>query len=211
MVIVPTDTPGFNLVRNISCMGHEGEGWSSHAEIRYEDCRVPVANLLGEAGTGFMLAQARLGPGRIHHCMRWIGISERSLDLMCAYAASREVAPGVKLGEKQTIQNWIAESRAEIDAARLMVMHAGWKIDKLGAKEARLDISAIKFYVAGIMMKVVDRAIQAHGGLGISDDTVLSTYYCNERAARVYDGPDEVHKAALARRILKAYGLTIKS
>jgi alkylation response protein AidB-like acyl-CoA dehydrogenase len=158
-----------------------------------------------------MLAQARLGPGRIHHCMRWIGISERSLDLMCAYAASREVAPGLKLGSKQTIQNWIAESRAEIDAARLMVMHAGWKIDKLGAKEARLEVSTIKFYVANVMQKVVDRAIQAHGGMGISDDTVLSSFYRNERASRIYDGPDEVHKAVLARRILKRYGLAVQT
>ena len=204
-IIVPTDTPGFELVRNISCMGHEGEDWSSHGEIRYENCRVPCENLLGPEGSGFAIAQARLGPGRIHHCMRWIGISERSFEIMCKRAVSRELAPGDKLANRQTIQNWIAESRAEIDASRLMVLQAGWKIDQVGAKEARIDISVIKFYVANVMMRVIDRAIQTLGALGISDDTVLSTFYRNERASRIYDGPDEVHKSVVARRILKQY------
>ncbi len=206
-IIVPTDTPGYSRVRNISCMGEEGEDWASHAEIRFKDCRVPQGNLLGGEGQGFSIAQARLGPGRIHHCMRWIGISERSFDLMCKRAATRETAPGELLGAQQTIQNWIAESRAEIDAARLLVHHAGWRIDRVGAKEARVDVSLIKFFVAGVMGRVVDRALQTHGALGFSDDTVLSYFYRHERAARIYDGPDEVHKSVVARRILKGYGM----
>jgi len=204
-IIVPTDSPGFEHVRNISCMGHAGEDWDSHAEIRYENCRVPVANRLGKEGSGFAIAQARLGPGRIHHCMRWIGISERSFDMMCERAATREVAPGEMLSSRQTIQNWIADSRAAIDAARLMVLHAGWKIDRVGSKAARVEISSIKFHVADVMMKVIDRAIQVHGALGISDDTILSTFYRNERAARIYDGPDEVHRSVVARQVLKKH------
>jgi alkylation response protein AidB-like acyl-CoA dehydrogenase len=206
-IIVPTDSPGYHFVRNISCMGDEGEGWGSHSELRFEDCRVPQENLLGGEGQGFAIAQARLGPGRIHHCMRWIGISERCFDLMCKRAATRETAPGELLGAKQTIQNWIAESRAEINAARLLVHHAGWRIDQVGAKEARVDVSLIKFFVAGMMGRVIDRALQTHGALGISDDTVISYFYRHERAARIYDGPDEVHKSVVARRILKEYGV----
>ena len=206
-IIVPTDTPGYRRVRNISCMGEEGEDWASHGELIFEDCRVPQENLMGGEGQGFAIAQARLGPGRIHHCMRWIGISERSFDLMCRRAATRETAPGELLGTKQTIQNWIAESRAEINAARLLVHEAGWKIDKVGAKEARVEVSLIKFFVADMMMRVVDRALQTHGALGFSDDTVLSFFYRYERASRIYDGPDEVHKSVVARRILKGYGV----
>ena len=204
-IIVPTATPGFHRVRNISCMGHEGSDWASHSEIRYEDCRVPVSNRIGDEGEGFAIAQARLGPGRIHHCMRWIGIAERSFEIMCRRAVERELTPGETLGTKQTIQNWIAESRAEIDASRLLVLHAGWRIDIEGAKAARIDISVIKFTVAGMMLKVVDRAIQTLGALGISDDTILSYFYRNERAARIYDGADEVHKSVVARRILRNY------
>ncbi len=210
LIIVPTETPGFRRVRNISCMGHEGGDWNSHAEIRYEQCRVPAGNLLGEEGRGFAMAQARLGPGRIHHCMRWIGIAERSFELMCRYAATRELAPGKVLASRQTIQNWIAESRAEINASRLMVLEAAWKIDRVGAKEARIEISTIKFFVAGMLQRVIDRAMQTHGALGISDDTILASFYRNERAARIYDGPDEVHKSVVARRILKEYGATIE-
>ncbi|MCH2212618.1 MAG: acyl-CoA dehydrogenase family protein [Fuerstiella sp.] len=206
-IIVPTDSPGFDRVRNISCMGHEGHDWDSHSEIRYHDVRVPVSNLLGQEGAGFSIAQARLGPGRIHHCMRWVGIAERSFELMCQRAVSRELAPGDPLANRQTVQNWIAESRAAIDAARLMVLHAAWKIDQDGAKNARVEISSIKFYVARMMMQVVDRAIQTHGALGITDDTVLSTFYRNERAARIYDGPDEVHRRVVARQVLKEYQL----
>lgn len=207
MIIVPTDTPGFNLVRNIPIMGEVGDGYISHAEIKYENCVVPQENLVGEEGAGFVLAQERLGPGRIHHCMRWIGISERAFDMMCRRAATRELAPGKKLGHQQTIQNWIAESRAEINAARYMVLHAAKKLDEVGTKAARLDISTIKFYVADILMKVLDRAIQTHGALGITEDTVLSFWYRHERGARIYDGPDEVHKSSLAKNILKQYGI----
>lgn len=206
MIIVPTDNPGFELVRNIPCMGHAGDDWASHSEIRYRDCRVPKENILGEVGAGFAIAQSRLGPGRIHHCMRWLGIAERSFELMCSRAVSRETSPGEQLASKQSVQNWIADSRAEIDAARLMTLHAGWKIDKMGVRAARTEISSIKFFVSGILMKVIDRAIQTHGALGISDDTVLSTFYRNERAARIYDGPDEVHRSVVARQVLKTFG-----
>ncbi len=207
-IIVPTDTAGFKIVRNISVMGHPGEDWPSHSEILYEDVRVPRKNLLGRQGAGFEIAQARLGPGRIHHCMRWMGICERSFDLLCERAARRDLSPGDKLGNRQTIQNWVAESRAEINAARLMVLQAAWKIDREGAKAAREEISLIKFYAADVLMKVVDRALQAHGALGMTDDTILSYYWRHERAARIYDGPDEVHKSVVARRILRGYGLS---
>ncbi|HSH03808.1 MAG TPA: acyl-CoA dehydrogenase family protein [Anaerolineae bacterium] len=204
-IIVPTDTAGFELVRNISVMGEAGDDYASHAEVRYTDVRVPVSHLLGEEGHGFAIAQERLGPGRIHHCMRWIGICERAFDLMCTYALERELNPGEPLASKQTIQNWIAESRAEINAARLMVLEAAQVIDTKGAYKAREEISLIKFYVAGVLGKVLDRAIQTHGALGMTDDTPLAYWYRHERAARIYDGPDEVHKASVARRILKRY------
>lgn len=208
-IIVPTDTPGFQMVRNIPIMGHAGEDWESHAEVRYENCRVPQANRLGAEGAGFLIAQQRLGPGRIHHCMRWMGICERSFDLMCRRAATRELSPGKPLGTKQTIQNWIAESRAEINAARLMVLQAAWKIDNAGVYEAREEISCIKFFCANVLMQVVDRAIQVHGALGITDDTPLASFLRNERGARIYDGADEVHKTVVAKRVLKNYGLQI--
>jgi acyl-CoA dehydrogenase len=207
-IIVPCDTPGFKIVRNISVMGHSGEDWPSHSEVSYENVRVPKKNLLGRAGAGFEIAQARLGPGRIHHCMRWMGICERSFDLLCERAARRDLAPGDKLGTRQTIQNWIAESRAEINAARLMVLKAAWTIDREGTKAARDEISLIKFFAADVLMKVIDRALQAHGALGMTDDTILSYYYRHERAARIYDGPDEVHKSVVSRRILRGYGLS---
>jgi acyl-CoA dehydrogenase len=207
-IIVPCDTPGFKILRNISVMGHSGEDWPSHSEISYENVRVPKKNLLGRAGAGFEIAQARLGPGRIHHCMRWMGICERSFDLLCERAARRDLAPGDKLGTRQTIQNWIAESRAEINASRLMVLKAAWTIDREGTKAARDEISLIKFFAADVLMKVIDRALQAHGALGMTDDTILSYYYRHERAARIYDGPDEVHKSVVSRRILRGYGLT---
>lgn len=202
LLIVPAGTPGFRLVRNISCMGHAGDDWASHAELAFESCRVPVENRLGEEGAGFAMAQARLGPGRIHHAMRWIGVCRRAFELMCDRAASRELAPGDLLGSRQAVQEWIAESRAAIEAARLLVLQAAWMIDTQGNDAAREAISLVKFHVAGVMQQVVDRAIQTHGALGISDDTVLSWFYRQERAARIYDGPDEVHKAVVARRIL---------
>lgn len=210
MILVPTDTPGFEHVRRISIMGHQGSGWASHSEILYRACRVPVENRLGDEGAGFMIAQERLGPGRIHHCMRWMGICERAFAMMCRYAATREISPGKPLGTRQMIQDFIAESRAEIDAAKLLIQHAAWKIDRLGQYEARNEISAIKFYAANVLQRVLDRAIQTHGGLGVTDDTPLAQWWIHERAARIYDGPDEVHKAALARRILKQHGLVVR-
>ena len=206
-IIVPIPTTGFTLVRNISVMGEEGSDYASHAEVRYENCRVPQTNLLGKEGEGFAIAQKRLGPGRIHHCMRWIGICERAFDLMCSYAAKRELSPGVLLGSRQNVQEWIAESRAEINAARLLVLQTACAIDRQGAASVREDISLIKFFVAGILQKVLDRAIQVHGALGLTDATLLSYWYRHERAARIYDGPDEVHKTVVARGVLRKYGL----
>jgi len=205
MIIVPTDTPGFELVGNISVMGHRGSGWASHGEVAYHGARVPLENLLGPEGGGFVLAQHRLGPGRIHHCMRWIGICERAFDIMCRHAATRELAPGDLLGSRQMVQQWIAESRAEIHASRLMVLHAGWKIVREGAPAAREEISLIKFTVARTLNRVLDRAIQALGGLGMTDDTPLAYWYAHERAGRIYDGADEVHIANVAKRILRRY------
>ena len=207
MIIVPTDTPGFNLVRNISVMGHAGSDYFSHAEILYQSCRVPQKNLLGPEGWGFVIAQERLGPGRIHHCMRWIGICQRALEMMCRRATQRVIAmDGKTLATRQIIQYWVAESAAEIQAARLMTLHAAWKIEKFGAKEARDDISLIKFYVADVLQKVIDRALQVHGGLGMTDDTIIAFFYRHERAARIYDGADEVHKMSVAKRIMKQKG-----
>ncbi len=212
MLIVPTDSPGYELVRNIPIMGDPGEGWASHGEIWYRDVRVPKENLLGTQGAAFAIAQERLGPGRIHHCMRWLGICERALSMMCARAAERELGSirgtSRPLANQQIIQSWIAESRASINAARLTVLQAAWKIQNEGFYAAREEISLIKFYVADIMMTVVDRAIQVHGALGITSDTVLAYYYAHERGARIYDGPDEVHKMVVARRMLKEYGVT---
>ncbi len=205
MIIVPTDTEGFNRVRNISVMGHAGSGWHSHAEILYQSCRVPQANLLGPQGQGFVIAQERLGPGRIHHCMRWIGICNRALDLICQRALTRTIAPDRKLADKQIVQAWIAESAAEMRAARLMVLNCAWRIEKYGLKEARQDISLIKFYTAGVMQRVLDRALQVHGGLGMTDDTLIASWYRGERASRIYDGVDEVHKVSVAKRILREY------
>jgi len=205
MILVPVDTPGFTHVRNIPIMGDAGEGWMSHGEIRLDGCRVPATNLLGVRGRGFALAQARLGPGRIHHCMRWLGICERSFDALCHRAATRELAPGRMLGEQQTVQAWIADSRAEIDAARLLVLRTAWEIDRNGVKAARELVASIKFHTAKVMLAVVDRALQAHGAAGMTDDVVLSHFYRHERGARIYDGPDEVHRAALAKRILERY------
>ena len=205
MIIVPTDTPGFNLVRNIPVMGHAGEDYFSHAEILYQSCRVPQSNLLGPEGQGFVIAQERLGPGRIHHCMRWIGICNRAFDLMCSRAVNRIISPDKTLAMKQIIQSWIAECAADIRSARLMVLHTAWTIENLGVKEARQDISLIKFVVANVMQKVIDQALQVHGGLGMTDDTIIAFFYRHERAARIYDGADEVHKVSVARRILKEY------
>ncbi len=207
MILVPTDTPGFERVANLSIMGDRGGDWASHAEVTYHDARVPLDNLLGGEGAGFALAQERLGPGRIHHCMRWIGICERAFEIMCTQAATRELAPGKPLGSRQMVQSWIAESRAEIHAARLMVLHAAWKIENEGAYSAREEISLIKFTVARTLQRVLDRALQSLGGLGMTDDTPIAFWWSHERAARIYDGADEVHIDAVARRILRGYGM----
>lgn len=206
MIIVPTDTPGFNLVRNIPVMGHSGSDYASHGEILLQSCRVPQKNLLGKEGMGFVLAQDRLGPGRIHHCMRWLGICNRSFDLLCRRANTRKISPdGKTLASKQIVQEWIADSAAEIQAARLMTLYAAWRIDTVGAKEARDDVAMIKFTVANTMQRVIDRALQVHGGLGMTDDTILAYFFRHERAARIYDGADEVHKSSLSRRMLERY------
>ncbi len=207
-IIVPTDTPGFTRVRNINVMGDEGEGWGSHSEILYEDCRVPVTNLLGEQGKGFAIAQERLATGRIHHCMRWIGICERAFDMMCERAATRQVKGGL-LASKQTIHNWIAESRADINASRLMVLDTAKKIDEEGPDAVANEISLIKFFVARVLFEVLDRSLQTHGALGMTDGTLLSYWVRHERGSRIYDGADEVHKSRVARRILRNYGLRI--
>ncbi len=207
-IIVPTDTPGFTRVRNINVMGDEGEGWGSHSEILYEDCRVPVTNLLGEQGKGFAIAQERLATGRIHHCMRWIGICERAFDMMCERAATRRVKGGL-LASKQTIHNWIAESRADINASRLMVLDTAKKIDEEGPDAVANEISLIKFFVARVLFEVLDRSLQTHGALGMTDGTLLSYWVRHERGSRIYDGADEVHKSRVARRILRNYGLRI--
>ncbi|HZY05445.1 MAG TPA: acyl-CoA dehydrogenase family protein [Anaeromyxobacteraceae bacterium] len=209
MIIVPTGTPGFELVGNLSVMGDRGGDWASHGEVSYQGARVPLQNLLGGEGQGFVIAQQRLGPGRIHHCMRWIGICERAFEIMCRHAATRELSPGKPLGTKQMVQQWIAESRAEIHAARLMVLHAAWRIEQEGSYAAREEISLIKFTVARTLQRVLDRAIQALGALGMTDDTPLAFWWGHERAARIYDGADEVHLSVVAKRILRGHGLEV--
>ena len=202
MICVPTDTPGFNLVRPISVMGHDGG--PGHCEIRYEECRVPKENLLGERGAGFAVAQDRLGPGRIHHCMRAIGTAERAHEMMCRRANERS-AFGGPLGEKQFVQESIAASRMEIDQARLLTLYAAWKMDTEGKRAARQAISAIKIVAANMVMDVLDRAIQVHGSLGMTDDTPLAIMWRFSRMLRLADGPDEVHKMVLARRELNRW------
>jgi alkylation response protein AidB-like acyl-CoA dehydrogenase len=204
-LIVPMGTPGFRLIRNTPVMGSSGADYGSHSELQFVDCRIPVTNRLGDEGAGFVIAQQRLGPGRIHHCMRWIGICERAFELMCRHAVEREVAPGKSLASQGVIESWVAESRAEINASRLMVLQAAHRIDQEGTYAAREEISLIKFYVAKVLQKVLDRAIQVHGAMGMTDYTPLAFWYRHERAARIYDGPDEVHKRAVARRIFRRY------
>ena len=202
MILVPIDTPGFTGVRPVPVMGHdEGPG---HWEVRYEDCRVPAENLLGARGEGFAIAQDRLGPGRIHHCMRAIGSAERAFDLMCRRAQGRE-AFGGPLAEKQFVQDFIAKSRMEIDQARLLVLHAAWKMDTEGKRAARQDISMIKVVAAQMHQEVLDRAMQVHGALGMSDDTPLAAMWRQGRWLRIADGPDEVHKMVIALRELNKF------
>ena len=200
MVLVPINTPGVTVERNLLVFGYVDQ--HGHAEITFKDVRVPVANLIGQEGAGFAIAQARLGPGRVHHCMRAIGMAERALSLMIARANSR-VAFGKELSHQGTIQNWIAESRIEIEQARLLVLKCAWMIDTQGAKAARKEIAAIKVAVPRMAQQVVDRAIQVHGGAGVSQDTVLASMYAGIRTLRIVDGPDEVHIRDIARMEIK--------
>ena len=200
MFIVDTDTPGYEFVREVPVMGDQSEG--GHCELRFVNCRVPADSMLGERGGGFALAQARLGPGRITHCMRWIGVAQRAFELMLARATERETR-GQKLANFQTIQNWIADSAAEIHGFRLMTLHAAWKMDH--EQDSRTEISMIKFVGARVLHDVLDRAIQVHGALGFSQDSPLEGWYREARAARIYDGPDEVHRMVVARQILRAF------
>jgi acyl-CoA dehydrogenase len=207
MLIVGADTPGVSIVRDVATMEHPAETfgkYGNHAEIAYEDVRVPAGALLGPQGAGFLIAQQRLYPGRIHHCMRWLGVSKRAFDMLCERATYRQAAGSV-LGEKQTVQNWIADSAAEMHAARLMTLHAAWVMDTQGVAAARREISLIKFYGASVLHNVVDRALQIHGSLGYSTDLPLEAMYRYARGARFYDGPDEVHRTSVARQILRGY------
>ena len=200
MILVPRDTPGVTIVRNLPVFGYiDQEG---HAEVLFEDVRVPASNLISEEGHGFLIAQARLGPGRIHHCMRTIGAAERALELMCARAASR-VTFGEPVAARANIQDWIAESRIEIDMARLLTLRAAWLMDTMGNKHARTEIAAIKVAAPSVALRVIDRAIQVHGGGGVSDDFPLASMYAHLRTLRLADGPDEVHKRSIARRELR--------
>jgi alkylation response protein AidB-like acyl-CoA dehydrogenase len=201
-ILVPADTPGVEVVRAVPVLGHAGRGWSTHCEVSYTGVRVPVENTLGEPGDGFRIAQKRLGPGRIHHVMRWLGQMQRAFELMCSYALERE-AFGGPLAEKQTVQNWIADSAAEIYACRLMTLDAARKIDE--GSEARVEISALKFFAARVLNDVIDRAVQVHGARGLTDETPLGAMLMMARGGRIYDGPDEVHRMVVARRILRAF------
>ena len=202
MVLVPLDAPGVKVVRNVNVFGYHERG--GHAEILYDGVRVPRTNLLGEEGSGFAIAQARLGPGRIHHCMRLIGMAERAFDVMCRRALERR-AFGKALAEQGVVMDWIAESRIRIEQARLMVLKAAWLIDTVGAKGARIEISAIKVAVPRMATWVIDRGIQTLGGAGVSDDFPLAALYAHARTLQIADGPDEVHKRSVARRELRRY------
>src|SRR5258705_2765993 len=201
-IIVPADTPGFEIVRAIPTLGHRGRGYNTHCEVRFTDVRVPIANTLGQPGDGFRIAQKRLGPGRIHHVMRWLGQMQRAFDLMCDRALAREVFGSV-LAEKQTVQNWIADSAAEIQACRLLTLQAAHRLD--AGDEARVEISLVKFYAARVLHDVIDRAIQVHGALGLTDLTPLGAMYLAARTMRLVDGPDEVHRMVVSREVLKGY------
>ncbi len=207
MLIVDADTPGVKIVRDVATMEHPWESfgrYGNHAEVLYEDVRVPADALLGIQGAGFLIAQQRLYPGRIHHCMRWLGVARRAFDMLCERSLYR-CAHGSALAGHQTVQNWIADSAAQMQAARLMTLHAAWVMDTEGVTAARKEIALIKFYGAQVLHDVVDRAIQAHGALGYSTDLPLEAMYRFARAARIYDGPDEVHRASVARQVLRGY------
>jgi acyl-CoA dehydrogenase len=202
MILVPLDTPGVEIVRGLPVFGYQDQ--EGHAEIEFSDVRVPAANLIGNEGDGFMIAQARLGPGRIHHCMRAIGAAERALEAMCTRAVARETF-GAPVATRGNIQDWIAESRIEIEMARLLTLKTAWLMDTVGNRHARTEIAAIKVAAPNVALKVLDRAIQVHGGGGVSDDFHLAWAYAHLRTLRLADGPDEVHKLSIARRELAPY------
>lgn len=204
MVIIPTDTEGFEIIRNISVMGAKGKGYFSHAEIEFCECKVPEENILGRVGTGFSLAQERLGPGRIQHCMRWLGIGERCINISKQFLNKRKISSTQVLAQQPLMQAQIAESLAELAAARLMVLQTAWSIEKNGFQQSKSMVSLIKFHTANVVQRVVDRSLQSLGGLGMTDDTVISFFYREERAARIYDGADEVHKIVAAKQFLKS-------
>ena len=202
MILVEPGAPGVNIIRNLPVFGYVDQ--ESHAEVVFEDVRVPASNLIGSEGDGFLIAQARLGPGRIHHCMRTIGAAERALELTCERALQR-VTFGQPLAERANIQDWIAESRIEINMARLLTLNAAWLMDTVGNKHARTEIAAIKVAAPNVALKVIDRAIQVHGGAGVSDDFPLAMMYAHLRTLRLADGPDEVHKRSIARHELRQH------
>jgi acyl-CoA dehydrogenase len=202
MVLVPMDAPGLTNVRALPVFGYQHR--EGHCELLFEDVRVPTTNLLGEVGGGFAIAQARLGPGRIHHCMRVIGAAERALELMCRRVTSR-VAFGKTLAEQGVIQEWIADSRIELEQVRLLVLKTAWLMDTVGNKGARIEVAAIKVAAPNVALKVIDRAIQAHGGGGVSDDFPLASSWAAIRTLRLADGPDEVHRMTVARRELRKH------
>jgi acyl-CoA dehydrogenase len=202
MILVPLDTPGMNIVRALPVFGYQDR--EGHCEIEFDNARVPASNILGEEGGGFAIAQARLGPGRIHHCMRCIGMAERALEAMCRRVRDR-TAFGKTLAEQGVIQEWIADSRTEIDQARLLTLHAAWLMDAVGNKGARTEVSEIKVVAPNVALRVVDRAIQAHGAAGVSNDFPLAAMYAGLRTLRLADGPDEVHRMVIARRELRKY------
>jgi acyl-CoA dehydrogenase len=202
MLVVPLDAPGVTVVRGLPVFGYQDR--EGHAEVLFEDVRVPVSTLLAGEGDGFMISQARLGPGRIHHCMRAIGMAERALDLMCRRALSR-VTFGKRVAENANIQDWIAESRIELEMARLLTLKTAWMMDTVGNRQARVEIAAIKVAAPQVALKVIDRAIQVHGGGGVSDDFPLAYFYAYQRTNRLADGPDEVHKRTIAQRELRRW------
>jgi acyl-CoA dehydrogenase len=202
MVLVPMDTPGLTVKRTLPVFGFEHEG--GHAELLFEDVRVPAQNLLGEEGGGFSIAQARLGPGRIHHCMRAIGLAERAFDLMCTRVLTRK-AFGKELARQGVIQDWIAEARIRIEQARLLTLKAAWLMDTKGKEAARIEISAIKVVAPNVACWVIDHAMQAFGAAGVTEDFGLPEMYAGARSLRLADGPDEVHKMVIARRELQRY------